>query len=235
MTVQPDEPKDGFDDWGVYRKEKNLPQAVKLTPGFITAPNNPDQVRRRRARAQQALIDGISQSRGRDAAGYIAGLVSMYPQMSPGAITGLVNGQSFTPRGARSGLPYKNAGVTYAPLETSPFSMIADADIQGQVEEGTMLPGQPTPPRDRAPGVLGQVIDGFSKFFKTGQFMTTGLVGVLSYPLSTYINLARKYYGDIDYALDLQKKYALDADELATLGLDLPLPVAGPGRRCHAA
>lgn len=28
---------------------------------------------------------------------------------------------------------------------------------------------------------------------------------------------------------------SLDADELATLGLDLPLPVAGPGRRCHAA
>lgn len=211
-----DRDNDGLADWAdidPYRR-KSIPESVRISPQWINEnPQHQEQVRRRRARAQAKVVRATAYAYGNDAASQLTFLLDKYPSMSPGAMTGLVYGQQFIPKGQRN-LPDDKREV-YAPIrEAFNLGEVAFADVKVRGEAQTLLPNEQDRALDKPPGLLGKAFSAFMPFTKLLQFGSTGFMTSFGYPMQSYVNLARQYYGDIDYALDLQKQANLTDDEL---------------------
>jgi hypothetical protein len=206
----------GIPDWADTDpyKRSEIPESVRLSPQWINEnPQNQKQVQRRRNRAQRLVVEASAYAYGNEAAGQLAYLAQRYPGMSPGALTGLVHGQQFVPKSARN-IP-DTLQARFAPVRSDlSIGEVAAADSQARAQDGSLLPNEPPPPKDQAPGLLGKLFGAVEPFTKILQFGSTGFVNTFGYPMQAYTNLARQYYGDIDAALDLQKQAGLDDDQL---------------------
>ena len=199
-----------IDPW----KPSEVPDSMRLSREWINQnPANQQQVQRRRARAQEIVLRGTAYAHGEDTAAQLANMLTLYPNMSPTAMTGLVYGETFTPRVAKR-IPYQK-DFKYGPIRDDyNFGTLALADMEQQVASGTMNAAKSSiPEQDLPPGLIGRFIDVVSKPAKMGQFLTTGLTTGLGYGLQSYQNLRRKYYGDIDAALDLKARGDLTDDQ----------------------
>lgn len=208
MTTTNDNQPPGWTQFRPYSKQE-VPDSMRLSPQWINDnPANRQQTQRRRARAQQIVMENVSAAYGKQAAMKLANLVDLYPGMSPSAMTGLVHGEQFIPKGQQI-IPGDTPTAFSPLLGQVDLSDVAEADAQSS----GLINEQP-PAQDQPPGLLGQAVNIISKVARIPQFATTGLMTAFSYPTQAYTGLSRKYYGDIDAALDLQKQYGLTDDEL---------------------
>lgn len=217
-------------NFGVPRPipQKYLPTQAKISRDYIQMAGSEQELKRRRANAQQAIITQTYATVGIDAASYLGNLVKAYPNMSAGSLIGLTKGIKWLPPDQRK-LPVDQQRWVL-PVADDPAASLARNDAEASIADGSYNApaAEPAPPRNLwqlamsafdAPQGIKDIPVSITNALKAA---TSGSLAGLGWSAQVMTNAPRQYYGSIDHALYVQSKYDLSDEEMQALYADQP-------------